>query len=602
MDEVDSRSNSRLCKISGYFFITRSFFQSTLLGVLVCGVYLFASCGGDNAGRDASPTQRLVLATSTDPKTFNPVLAQETSSTQILNLVFEGLTSIDPHTGEVVPHLARSWSHDSEGRVWTFHLREDVRWSDGTPFRARDVVFTFNDLIYNPTILSGLASIFSIDGKPITVRQLDEHTVEFQLPSPFAPFLRALGVAILPAHVLEPAVHAQTFNETWGIDSEPAAIIGTGPFMIETYVPGERIILTKNTHYWKRDPAGNPLPRLAEIVFLHLASPDLALLKFKNGEIDMYGMRSVDYPWLRRLEEKEQRFRIYERGPSLSTTFVTFNKNTGVHPQTQQPYVDPIKQKWFRSLAFRRAVAHAIDVHTIIDLVHTGLAIAQRSAMSPSANFYFTDDVRVYEYSIEKARALLAAEGFIDRDGDDICEDPAGNPVRFNFFVPAGNPQTAEIANLIRKDLSRIGVHANVVQVEFNTLVNKLTFSYDWDMAMIGLSGGIEPHFGANVWVSSSPLHMWYPRQAEPQTQWEARIDEIFSRGVRELDPAKRKTLYDEWQRLVASNVPVIYTVIPLQFSAVANTVKNIKPAPLGGLLHNVEELFIAAEHTADVR
>jgi peptide/nickel transport system substrate-binding protein len=316
-------------------------------------------------------------------------------------------------------------------------------------------------------------------------------------------------------------------------------------------------------------------------------------MKFKNGEIDLYGVRGIDYPWLKRLSEDKKRFSIYDLGPTLSKTFITFNQNPGIREKTDKPYCDPVKIAWFHNRSFRRAVAHAINKKNIIDLLYNGLAITQDSSMSPSSGFFYTDDVKTYDYSLETSRHLLRSEGFVDRDNDGICEDPEGHPIIFNFHISAGNPQATELANLIRKDLSQIGLKVNLLQIEFNALVNKLTNSYDWDMVMIGLTGGIEPHFGANVWLSNSPLHMWFPRQSVPRTDWEARIDEIFTTGVSELDPQKRKVLYDEWQRIVSEELPVIYTVIPLQYTAVNNRVKNIKPTALGGVLHNIEELYI---------
>jgi len=588
-------------RISGYFFcmsrhktIAQYCFSLCAGAILVINSFTCTACGRSiNNSLDKIQKTRLILATSSDPKTFNPIVAQETSSTQILNVMFEGLTTIDPYTGDVVPNIAESWSHDDEGLIWTVRLRQDVQWSDGSPFTAHDVVFTFNDIIYNPDILTGLKSIFIINGSPIVVRALDTFTVEFALPARFAPFMRSLGTSIMPRHALEESVKNNSFNEMWGINTEPRDIICSGPFKLKRYMPGDRIILERNQYYWKQDDEKNSLPYLDQLYFVIIQSPDLTLLKFKSGEIDMYGMRGIDYPWLMRLSEKTDWFTIYDRGPSLSKLFIKFNQNNGIDEKNQKPYLDPLKQKWFQNTAFRQAVAHAINKENIIDLLYNGLAIPHHSVMSPSSGYFYTDAVSTYAYSIEKARAILYREGFIDRDNDGICEDSMGNPVVFNFYISAGNAQATELANLIRKDLARIGLKANLIQIEFNALVNKLTFSYGWDMVMIGLTGGIEPHFGANVWLSSSPLHMWFPRQTVPRTDWEARIDEIFKLGVNELDRTKRKALYDEWQKIVSEEVPVVYTVIPTQYTAVNKRVKNVKPTPLGGILHNIEELYI---------
>ncbi|MBU1862545.1 MAG: ABC transporter substrate-binding protein [Candidatus Omnitrophica bacterium] len=534
---------------------------------------------------------RLVLSTTTDPKTFNPIVAQETSSTQILNHLFEGLTTIDPLSGEVIPHLAEQWTRNTDGTIWTFSLRQDVRWSDGRPFTARDVFFTFNELIYNPDIITPLKSIFTIDGKNIELSVIDEHTIRFILPSPFAPFLRSLGVSIMPKHVLESAVKNNTFNESWNIQTPLKEIVGTGVFTLARYKPGEKIVLRKNPYYWKKDSDNNRLPYLDEIVFLIIQSQDIALLKFKNGEIDVYGLRGIDYPWLKPLERKEG-FTLYHLGPTMSRFFLTFNQNKGINPHTSKPYVTPVKLKWFTNRNFRKAIAHSINKRAIIDLVYNGLAIDHNTTMSPSSGFFYNPQVTAYDFDLEKARQLLREEGIRDQNNDGILEDSEGNPISFNLFISSGSQQGTQLANLIRKDLSSLGVDVNLIQMEFNTLANKIFFTYDWDTMLMGMTGGVEPHFGANVWFSSGPFHMWYPRQTEATMPWETRIDEIFRKGVQELDEEKRKVLYDEWQRIVAEEVPVIYTVIPLQITGVHDRLGNVKPMPLGGVLHNVEEIY----------
>ncbi|MBU4141012.1 MAG: ABC transporter substrate-binding protein, partial [Candidatus Omnitrophica bacterium] len=183
--------------------------------------------------------------------------------------------------------------------------------------------------------------------------------------------------------------------------------------------------------------------------------------------------------------------------------------------------------------------------------------------------------------------------GFFDRDKDGIVEDRAGNDVEFNLFTNSGNTQRVQIANIVRKDLESIGFKVHFMQLEFNNLVIKLNSTYDWNAVILGLTGGIEPHFGNNVWQSSGHLHMWYPRQEKPATSWERRIDDIFNRAVQELNKEKRKKLYDEWQEIVAENVPFIYTVLPDSLFAVRNKFGNLYPTSYGGAFHNLEEIFI---------
>ena len=151
----------------------------------------------------------LVIAASSDPKTFNDIVSTDANSAAVTSLLFEGLTTADPFTLKVIPNLAKSWEVSPDGLQWTFHLRQDVKWFDGAAFSADDVVFTFNDLIYNPDIPSSSKDVLTIDGKPFKVEKIDEYTVRFTLPVKFAPFLRAMAQTILPRHCLFQAVKAK---------------------------------------------------------------------------------------------------------------------------------------------------------------------------------------------------------------------------------------------------------------------------------------------------------------------------------------------------------------------------------------------------------
>jgi peptide/nickel transport system substrate-binding protein len=558
---------------------------------LLLFLFFCLRCDLGDANQDKHGGQ-LVLATTSDPRSFNPILAKETSTTAITGLIFEGLTRTNGETLEVEPNLAQDWEVDDSGLIWVFHLRKDVFWFDGKKFDADDVVFTFNKLIFNPNIPNSSRDIFTIQGKTFKVEKIDDFTVKFTLPVRFAPFLRSMSQSILPKHVLENAVREGRFNFTWGTDAKPDDIIGTGPFKLDKYLPGQRIVLKRNPLYWRKDKDGDNLPYLDKIIYLVVLNQDTALLKFKDKELDYYALRGSDYPILKP-EEQSGDFTIYEVGPAFGSNFLVFNQNDDINPKTHKPFVEPKKLSWFRNLAFRRAVAHAIDKKRIIEIVMNDFGFPQDSAMSPSAGFFYNPNVTRYEYNKEKSRKILAGAGFLDRDNDGIVEDKEGNKVEFTLFTNSGSTERIQIAAIIRKDLEDIGIKVNFLSLEFNNLVRKLTSTFEWDAIVIGLTGGIEPHFGRNVWHSSGHLHMWYPVQESPQTDWEARIDKIFDQGVQELNRQKRKRLYDEWQRIVSDELPMIYTVLPATIFAVRNKFGNLRPTSFGGAFHNLEEIYI---------
>lgn len=550
--------------------------------LFVAGI-LFLSTAGSRTGFAAGEKRdSLVFAAAGDPKTFNPVLAQETSSSEILQFVFDGLTRLNPVTGEIEPMLAEKWEAREEGLVWTFHLRRDVLWADGDPFDSADVLFTFNDVIANPDVLANSRDIFKIEGKPVQVTAVDRFTVEFRLLSVFAPFLSALGQPILPEHILKGPLTEGKFSNSWGIDEAPAKIIGTGPYRMVSYEPGERIRLVRNPRYWKRGAGGETLPYIQEIMILIVPGPDLRLLKFLEGETDIYSASGRDYAVLGPKAEKTGNFLLLDAGPSNSSNFIVFNQNSK----------DPDKKDWFRRRDFRLAAAHAIDRGAMTDIVFNGLGSPECSAVSPANKAHFNPDVLCYEFDPQRAKSLLDSMGFQDKNGDGLREDPSGKLVEFVLLTNAENPERLQMAGMIREDFARIGLKAHFLALEFNSLVSRLVATGEWDAVMLGLTGSEDPHFGANVWRSSGALHFWN-RGATELSPWETRVDELFDLGVRTIDPAARKAVYGEWQEIAARELPMIYLILPKVVFAVRDRFDNLKPSALAGILHNIEEIKI---------
>jgi len=557
---------------------------------------LFAPISDGAKLRSGKYGGELVLATTSDPKSFNDIIAKETSTTLVTGHIFEGLTTTNAFTTRVEPHLAKRWEVSEDGLEWIFTLRDDVLWHDGKPFTADDVVFTYNDLIYNPDIPSSARDIFTIEDKIFKVEKIDSHTVRFTLPVKFAPFLRGMGQSILPKHKLKTIVDQGKFNFTWGIDTAPSEIVGTGPFKLSKYDPGQRLVFVRNPQYWKKTKEGEQLPFIEKIIYLIVQNQDVALLKFVEGATDSYGIRGMDYPLLKPLEEKRN-FTVYDLGPDTGSNFILFNQNTSVNPKTNKPFVEAFKQAWFNNNEFRRAVAHAIDKEKMVEIVKNKLGYPQFSPIGPGAGFFHSPDAVKYDYDLQKAKAILKEAGFMDRDGDGFIEDSSGNRVEFNLYTNSGNTERIDIAGIIRSDLEQLGMKVNFLILEFNTLVSKLNATFEWDAIILGLTGGIEPHFGKNVWNSSGQLHLWYPKQKSPATNWEQRIDELFILGVQELDEDKRKIYYDEFQMIVSQKLPVIYTVLSARITAVRNKFENLKPTNFGGVFHNLEELYLKEEY-----
>ena len=516
-----------------------------------------------------------------DPLTFNPALANDSSSTGVLGYLFEGLTDSSWLTAEVKPNLAESWEHSDDGLTWTFHLKRDVQWHDGQRFTAHDVDFTFNRIIYNKDIASSDSATFHFRvldeetgawrEEPMTVTALDDYTVEIQLPVSFAPFLRSMSQWIYPKHILEQYVDEGTFDSVWDIDTDAAEVIGTGPFTISAYEPGVRMVLTKNSEYWLTDAGGNRLPYLDQIIRIVVPTLGEDLPLFLAGDTDIHGVLGEEFAQLEMLQAT-QNFTMLNRGPAFGTTFLALNMNPGQNPETGEPYVTQDELGWFRTTRFRQAMAHAVDKDRIIDEVLHGRGFPQWSSISPAAGDFHNPDVRRYEYDIGLANGILDCLGWTDSDGDGIREDGSGNPIEFNMVTNAGNTLREQVGAILQGDLRDIGVNASFETTGFGEIVAQLTATYDWEAIIIGFGGGVDPHYGITLWHSGENLHLWHPNQLEPATSWEAELDDIYVKASQELDHDQRVAYYHRAQEIVADNVPLIFTT----FSEITVAVRNV--------------------------
>lgn len=529
----------------------------------------------------------LVTTLLGDPKTFNTIIAQETSSTDVIeDYVFEGLVSRHGVTTEFIPSLAKDWEISEDGTVYTFHLREGVKWNDGEEFTAEDVIFTF-DVIKDKDVPTSTRDVLMVEGEFPEYRKIDKYTVEFELPTSFAPFLNNMTTYIVPKHKLYDAWKAGNFNDMWGIDTDPSEIVGTGPFTISEYKAGERIVMLRNSHYWRRDPQGKPLPYIIRWVRVISESQETQSLMFEKGQTHYLSVRGIDF---NRFKENtdEGNYHMVDAGPTFSTNFLVFNMN----PRNPKLEEEPYKYDWFTNIHFRRAVAYAMDKDTMIDQALAGYGSKQWSPVSAPNKVFLNEDVKKYPYDLDKAQEELKAGGFSWDDNGNLV-DKDGRRVEFNMVTNAGNTVREQILNIVASELRELGMKVNSTPIEFNKLVNQLTSEWNFDTILIGLTGGVEPHSGANVWPSHGHLHMWNPKQEEPATEWEARIDELFEKGASTVKTEKRVEYYNEFQEIVAEKVPVIYTVTPNQLYAVRNTLKNTEPTAYGGMTWNIYELYL---------
>ena len=532
------------------------------------------------------------------PKTFNPFNANDNTSAQLAGIMYDGLFTTDPYDGSIIPKLAKSIEILPDKKTYIVHLRHGIRWSDGKEITADDVVYTYGTIIFGGFGDTATRDSLYIDGKLPSVEKIDKYTVEFTTPKPFAPFLRMLTTPIAPKHVFKIATDKgkNYFRSYLSTNAKPSDFVTSGAFKIAEYVPAQRVIYKRNPNYYMVDKKGQKLPYLDKYVILIVGDLNNDTLKFEGLETDVVNLQGSMVARYRELE-KHSDFTLYNLGPTTSTTFVVFNMNTRKNKDGKY-YVNPIKQKWFNDPNFRSAVDWAIDRENLVLNVLSGVGEPLYTAESISSIFLNEEIAKGHKQDINYAKELLKKSGFYLKDNK--LYDKSGNRVEFELLTNAGNTQREATGVSIKEDLQQLGMKVNFKPVEFNSLVAKLSNTYDWDAILIALTGNpLEPHSGHNVWTSDGALHLFNQRSDEDLKSsdkilpFEKELDKIFKQASLELDFNKRKELYNKYQQIVAHQNPVIYLYSPANIIAIRKKFKNIYPTELGGTLHNIEEIYI---------
>jgi peptide/nickel transport system substrate-binding protein len=546
------------------------------------------------------------------PKTFNCWASEEMESGGIGLLMWERLVDTDAWTGKPYPRLAKSVVISADKCTYTITLRKGLKWSDGKPITADDVVFTMNTLVkkgYGAASASW-RDLLALKGQFPECKKIDDLTVQIHTSVPFAPFYYELcSVQIAPKHVLEPITKKpmSEFADFWDINCDPKTLVVSGRFKLERFVPGQRVEFVRNPYYAMVDKKGRPLPYLDRLTEAIVPDQNTEILKFYGDEIDLLDVRSVRGEDAAIMKEREAagNYHMYNLGPDDGTLFLMFNMKRGKDPKTGKYYVDPIKQKWFNNVYFRRAISHAVDRRRIVDNVLRGVGEPLYTA-EPSSSVYFDKDLPAYPQDLKLAAELLKQGGFVLKDGKLYDQD--GHMVEFTLITNSGNSARDGVCVMIVNDLEKLGIKANYQTIDFNIMIDKTDTSLDWEAIVMALSGSkIEPYDGANVWRTDSRMHLYDERLPNDKGQvtvsdardWEKQIDQLFDQAATTFDDKKRHQYYDQYQKIVYDEQPYIYLYSMWAITACKNKVGNYKPLPLGvfwtplGTLHNLEEIYI---------
>lgn len=531
------------------------------------------------------------------PKTFNPWESRDATSSQIGELLYDSLVTTNVLNGEVIPKLAKDFRILDNGKTYIFYLRKGLKWTDEKPITADDVIFTFNDIVFKGLGNTSTRDSLYIDGTLPKVTKIDDYTIKFTISKPFAPFLRMIGVPIAPKHILKKYtdIGEEAFNLQLSTNSDLKKFVTNGAFILDEYIPAQRIVLKRNPNYYMINKNGNKLPYIDKYIFQIVQDQNTELLKFQSKESDIINLNGY---YVSKYIDNEQNsdYKVYNLGPTSSTLFLCFNLNNRKNDKGKF-YVDEKKQKWFNDRNFREAIDYAIDRDAIIFNVSSGVGAPLFTAESLQSIFLNEKISKGHKVDLNRSKDLLKESGFY-LDKNNILHDKDGNIVEFDLLTNAGNLEREIIGVMIKEDLANLGIKVNFKPIEFNTLVNRITNTLNWDTVVLGLTGSpLEPHGGKNVWYSNGALHMFNKRNPNDNLNdilsFEKELDNIFDEASLEIDFNKRKKLYDKYQEIIYYERPFIYLYSPLNIVAVRNRIKNLYPTSLGGVLHNINEIYI---------
>jgi peptide/nickel transport system substrate-binding protein len=511
----------------------------------------------------AQPGSQLRFCIGTDPKTLNPLLADDEAAGAVRYLTGGVLVRLNRLTQQLEPELASSWKVSRDGASISFTLRPNLRFSDGAPFSADDVAYTIERLM-DPALHSPTGDAFRSGAGKVRTSVAGKNQITITFPAPIVGLDKLFDqVAIMSAR------------------SPLKELAVLGPYYVAENKAGSYLLLKRNPNYRRRDAAGHMLPHIDSVRLDIQQNRDIELLRLERGEIDFINSLSADN--YDQLANKDGKLAI-DAGVGLDAEQMWFN-------QVPNSPLPDYKKAWFTSANFRRAISESINRQDLARVVFRGHARPAVSWISPANKFWFNAKLTAHPFDPQGALALLARDGFHRQNGK--LYDRTGRLVEFSVITNSGNKARERMATMIQQDLDEIGVTLNVVTLDFPSLIERITRTFNYEACLLGfVNNDLDPDSQMTVWLSSAEDHAWNPSQKSPATAWEAEIDALMHAQASEMDPAKRKKAIDRVQEIVWQQEPFIYLVNKDVLSAVSPALRNVHPVVLQPQIYwNIEQL-----------
>ena len=484
-----------------------------------------------------------------DASNLIPILASDSASHAVAGMVFNGLVKYDKNMN-IVGDLAQSWEISQNGLVITFRLRQGVKWHDGKPFTAADVLYTYQVTI-DPKTPTAYAGDFL---KVKKAEALDDFTFRVTYDKPFAPALISWASAILPRHLLS----GKDITKS-GLARHP---IGTGPYKFKEWVAGQKIVLTSNDDYFEGRPYIDG--RITRII------PDTAtmFLELRAQNIGMMGLTPLQYTRQTDNNLFKENFNKY-RYLAFAYTYLGYN----------------LKNPLFADKRVRQAISYAVNKDEIISGVLLGLGKPATGPYKPGT-WAYQDKVKTYNYDPARARDLLKQAGFADTNGDGVLEKD-GKPFEFEILTNQGNETRQKCAEIIQRQLKEVGITVKIRIVEWSAFVTDFINKRRFDAVILGWTIPLDPD-AYDVWHSSKTA----PEQLNFVSYKNPEADDMLEKGRSTFDQAQRKKYYDRFQEILAEDQPYTFLYVPEDLIIISNRIRGVEPAPIG-IGHNIIKWYV---------
>jgi peptide/nickel transport system substrate-binding protein len=513
----------------------------------------------DGAARVASKPaygDTLVEATLGDVSSLIPNITSDGPSHEVGGLIYNGLVTSDRDLN-IVGEMAKSWDFTPDCRQLTFTLRDNIKWHDGTPFTADDVVFTYHAMVHPKTPTAYKEDFRAVE----RIEAVDPLTVRIAYARPYAKALQSWSMWMLPKHLLARYVEEGRLREAPQNRNMP---IGTGPYRFREWRPGEKVVLTANPDYFE----GRPF--ISRIVYRVIPSQATIFLELKAKGVDTANLTALQYTRQTRYPAFDKAYHKY-RYPSATYTYFGFN----------------LKDPRFADVRVRQAFAHAINKQALIDGVLYGLGREATGPYKPGT-WVYNPNVKRYPYDLERARQLLAQAGWTERNADGLLVKD-GKPFTFTLMTNQGNDERKKVAEIIQASLKELGVGVDIRILEWASFIKEYVKKRRFEAIVLGWGIGQDPD-QYEIWHSSKTG----PDDLNTISYANHEVDGLLERGRSSCFETERKKSYDRLQEILAQEQPIIFLYFRDSLPAVAARVRGVKESP-NGIRYNFTEWFVPA-------